>query len=342
MKGTFSVGDIKARPGSIESGYLTRVEERDGTFVGVPTIVVNGAEDGPVLSMIAGTHPNEQGPIDAVRHLVKGALDPKKIKGAVVVVACANPLGFQHGQYISPNDGVNIYLTYPGDKNGSITRRIAATIWEEVGLKSDCVIDFHSNYKPCLMFSYMSNIEDKATLKRTYSLAKAAGLTIIFSDEKLYPASRGVQGITDLLMREGIPGFTFEVQASNDIDPDSVRVAVRGVQNVMKALKMLPGEPEPHPEIKVLDGGYCFYGMVKANRAGLVEKIARPGEKLTKGTVVARIHNLFGDEVEAIKAPVDGYLWSYPLRTWIALQTQAVETGGDVCYFFVDYKRPFS
>jgi hypothetical protein len=116
---------------------------------------------------------------------------------------------------------------------------------------------------------------------------------------------------------------------------------MRGVQNVMKAMGMVPGNAEPHKEVKVLTGDYCFYGMVQSNRAGLVQKIAEPGAKLKKSDVIARIHNLFGEEVEVVRAPADGYIWAYPLRTPRALPTQAVESGGNVSYFFVDYKRPF-
>jgi predicted deacylase len=340
MKQPFAVGNVRAAPGSVAHGYLFSAEVRDGSSVGVPVIVVNGSEDGPVLSIVAGTHPNEQAPMEAIRRLTREILSPKQVKGALVAVPCANPLAFQHGEYVSPNDGVNIYLAYPGDKQGSITQRFAAAIWENVGLKSNCVIDFHSNYQPCLMFSYLSIIKDKTTLKKAHSLAKAGGLTVIFADDQLYPSS-GFHGFTDLLLEHGVPGFTFEVAGSNDIVPVSVNVTVRGLQNVMKAMEMLPGNLEPHKEIKVLTGDYCFYGMVKANRAGLVQKIAEPGAKLKKGDVIARIHNLFGEEVEVITAPTDGYIWSYPLRTPRALPTQAVECGSNISYFFVDYKKEF-
>lgn len=321
-------------------GYFFSAEMRDGSNVGIPAIVVNGSEDGPVLSIVAGTHPNEQGPMEAIRLLTRDVLDPKQIKGALIAVPCANPLAFQQGEYISPSDGVNLYLAYPGDRNGSITQRFAAAIWEHVGLKSNCVIDFHSNYRPCLMFSFMAVVNDKATLKKAHGYAKAGGLTIMFADDKLYP-SPGIHGFTDALLERGIPGFTFEVAGSNDILPESVSVTVRGVQNVMKAMGMLPGKPEPHHEIKVLSGDYCFYGMVKANRAGLVQRIVEPGAKLKKEDIIARIHNLFGEETEVVRAPADGYIWSYPLRTPRALPTQAVEAGSNISYFFVDYKRDF-
>lgn len=340
MKQDFTVGNVRAAPGSVAHGYIFSAELRDGSSVGVPVIVVNGSEDGPVVSIVAGTHPNEQAPMEAIRQLTREVLNPEQIKGALIAVPCANPLAFQQGEYVSPGDGVNLYLAYPGNKQGSITQRIAAAIWENVGLKSNCVIDFHSNYRPCLMFSYLLAIDDKATLKKAHSLAKAGGLTVIFSDDKLYPAP-GFSGFTDNLLKKGIPGFTFEVAGSNDIIPESVAVTVRGVQNVMKAMGMLSGNPEPHREIKVLTGDYCFYGMVQSNRAGLVQKIAEPGAKLKKGDVIARIHNLFGEEVEVTRAPTDGYIWAYPLRTPRALPTQAIESGGNVSYFFVDYKRPF-
>ena len=79
--------------------------------------------------------------------------------------------------------------------------------------------------------------------------------------------------------------------------------------------------------------------LIRAERGGIVVKEADDafiGRKIPKGEVIARIYSLYGDEREVIKAPCDGYIWGWPLRTVYGLQTPAVYTGAEVCYWFVE------
>ena len=79
--------------------------------------------------------------------------------------------------------------------------------------------------------------------------------------------------------------------------------------------------------------------LIRAERGGIVVKEADDafiGRLIKKGTVIARIYSLGGEEREVIKAPTDGYVWGWPLRTVYGLQTPAVYTGAEICYWFIE------
>ena len=60
------------------------------------------------------------------------------------------------------------------------------------------------------------------------------------------------------------------------------------------------------------------------------------GRKIEEGTIIARVIDLYGEEVEVIRAPSDGYIWAWPLRTDSGLPCPAVYTGSEVAYWFVE------
>jgi hypothetical protein len=63
-------------------------------------------------------------------------------------------------------------------------------------------------------------------------------------------------------------------------------------------------------------------------------------EFIKKGEVFAEIYDLYGDVLEQVKMPVDGYTWAYScgdiLGTSGSLQT--VQTGANVAYAFTHEK----
>jgi len=64
-----------------------------------------------------------------------------------------------------------------------------------------------------------------------------------------------------------------------------------------------------------------------------------PGEYIKKGEVLARVLNIYGDLVETIVMPVDGYLWAMDISSFGGLGSwdgvQAVNGGGVIAHIFV-------
>jgi predicted deacylase len=137
-------------------------------------------------------------------------------------------------------------------------------------------------------------------------------------------------------MANGIPAITPEFmnsyrQTFNKGEEISIQVAVRGALNVLKHMKMISGQIEEQTGIQVLHGNYVAAGQAKANRGGLVHRLAKVGVKLSKGTPIAEIYNLYGDVAETIEMPVDGWIWGWSLKEGATSQM-----GSPICYAFAE------
>lgn len=341
MAGILKVGEVSAKAGETKRGFATWFELKDGTRVNLPVILVNGAKDGPKVVITSATHATELVGTAAVQYVSK-RLDPSKVKGNIIIFPIANPLGMQFGEYVSPHDIVNLVKAYPGSKDGSITSRIANFIWENAK-DASLAMDFHENIVPCLNFSVVGYSSDPNVEKKVMELAKAFGITIIRSrvTSRLPGAAPGTKSLTAVCMDNGIPAFTPEFVGSTGITFDendaAVQVAIRGVLNVLKKLGMIDGEIEPQKGIQVMSGQYESYGTPVSNRGGIVHRLVEIGVKLSKGTPIAKIVDAFGDEVETIEMPIDGYIWGWIVGTpSMNERNWSVQTGSLIAFVFKD------
>ena len=340
MKQVLKVGDVSAEPGQKKHGPATWVELRDGSRVHLPVILINGQAEGPKVVINCATHPTELVGYAAIQ-IVTRKIDPAKLKGNIIAFPISNPLGMQWGEYVTPHDNVNMYVAYPGSKDGSITSRLANFIWENASKNADLVMDVHENVKPCLHFSFVGYCEDKRVENSALEAAKAFGLTIIRPKGEFALAGMKPGDIeyVDALLANGVPAFTPELEAGTDLtmgeEWPSVRVAVRGIMNVLKHLEMIQGTPEPQTEVKVFPGNFAFYGMSVANRGGIVNRLVNVGVKLKKDTPIATVLNPYGEVIETLKMPIDGYLWGWnigspPNFNW------TVQSGDSVAFIYQD------
>jgi predicted deacylase len=202
-------------------------------------------------------------------------------------------------------------------------------------------MDVHENVKPCLHFSFVGYCKDKSVESQALEAAKAFGLTIIRPKGEFALAGMkpGDLEYTDALLTNGVPAFTPELEAGTDLtmgeEWTSVRVGVKGLLNVLKKLGMIPGSIEPQTDTKVFPGNFAFYGMAVANRGGIVNRLVDVGVKLKMGTPIATVLNAYGEIVETIVMPVDGYVWGWnigspPNFNW------SVQSGDSVAFIYED------
>jgi predicted deacylase len=105
---------------------------------------------------------------------------------------------------------------------------------------------------------------------------------------------------------------SLELIDSGRVTDVSTDLGTRAVLNVMKLWKMIDGKVEKQPKEYVWGGGRVENGgTLKANRGGIIHFTRTPGEPLKKGDVVSKTYNPFGDLVEEIKFPFDGYIRAY-------------------------------
>ena len=165
MRTAVRVGPVAAERGQVAKGLLPVGDLADGcTPIHVPVIVVNGVDDGPIAYLHAGSHGQETVyAVELMRRLVHDGLDVRRLRGAVILVPAANLLAHHAASRIAPHYGVreggafggDLHKLWPGEASGSITQRIASTIWTEIVAQADVVVDYHTNSSPGLPFALL-------------------------------------------------------------------------------------------------------------------------------------------------------------------------------------------
>lgn len=320
----FRVGDIALRPGELGRGSLTVAWERDGSPVTIPLLVARGARPGPTLLLTAGMHGVEVGGTEVVRQVMRERLAASELRGTVIAAPILNPFAYRAAEMNTPEDELNLNRVFPGNPTGLLSHRLAHTIMAELVARADYLIDLHSNVVPALAFTIVkptANAEVEAASRR---MAEAFGLTTI--EMRLALESHRTGTLMEAALAEGKPGITIELIGTRSLEPASIEAGVRGTLNVLRTLDMLDGEPEPQTTVQIIPGRLSRT-EVTVSRGGLLHQLVKVGEPVQQGVPFAVLRDPWGDIVEELSSPVDGWVLAYPLR-----MSQAVLTGNYVAF----------
>lgn len=295
----------------------------DGSVLEVPVVVLAGTQPGPRLLLAALLHGTELTGAEVIRRVINH-VDPATLRGQIVAVPMANPLAYLAHAQTTPRDGLNMNRVFPGQSSGSITQRMAHAIYTQCVRAADAVIDFHTNSYPAVHWVIAKTAGD-ALGKRTEALAAAFGLTL--GRYSRVRERQLVGTLVDAALDLNIPGILVELTAHTMLLPAPIAVGVRGTLNVMKALQMLPGAPEPQQGILIVPEGFTTNNRIRANGGGLVHRLKEPGQQVSSGEVVAEIRTPLGEITEQVRSPVSGFVLSFP-----RYHNQAVMTGDHVVF----------
>jgi len=321
------VGNVSAKTGERAFGAITVGEMADGTRVDIPVVIVSGEREGPTLLMVSTMHGIEDMGIEVIRRIVREEVEPKNLRGQLIAIPVANPLAFRLNTYATPQPmeifNSNLATLFPGDPKGYITQRIAYAIFDQAVSKADYILDYHGNASCALPFVYYQKLGDVQLEKKTEEMAHVIGLTMTYTKREV---------TNTLHTTSRIPTVTIEQQGGvRMISESSVEVGVRGGLNVMKWLEMIPGEREEQRGITIIKEPLEYYGHLCANHGGILHPEVKAGEKVQKGAIIARIFNLYGEVVEAVKMPVDGYLAHFGM---VGKWSAGVSTGQEITEIF--------
>ncbi len=339
MRASLKVGPVAAACGSIATGFAAIGELADGvTPVQVPIVILNGCEDGPIIYLHAGSHGQETiYSVETLRRLC-AEVEPAHIRGAVIAVPLANMLAHQFASRVAPHyaarEGVSfagdIHKQWPGDRKGSLTQRIVHFLWSEIASQSDYAIDLHAVGEPSIAFTFMyrggkADAIGTTAWEKTLDMARVFGFTMVTTAPN--PLTLG-----GAFLDAGKPAFMVEMTKSRMLDLPNVTGALRGIRNVLVHLGMLDGVIEPQDDFLIIPGVHPALPTIRAERGGFIHFEVECGAHLSKGTVIARTHDLFGNELEVIVMPTDGYVMTFPPQSWVG--HQAVATGDLVADIF--------
>jgi hypothetical protein len=306
MQETFVLGPLEAKRGSKETGFLP-VGETLAMEVKLPVVLIHGVKNGPVLCVSAGVHGYEYSSIEAVQQLIR-LIEPAKLRGTLIVVPVVNMPGFetrgpQGGMstpFQCPIDAINLNRIFPGNPEGTMSYQITAAFMSKIVSRAQYYIDCHGGD---LNEELTSHIAVSKTGDMEKDRLAEEMLVASFDCDFMFTreSSTGSASI-DAAARMGIPSLLVEAGGYGRVIEEAVQFIDNGIGNAMKRLKMITGEPTQtkKPRIRqrwllyVTRGGICYTPAL--------------GTRVKKGDKVAEVRSIFGELLETLQSPIDGYI----------------------------------
>lgn len=259
----------------------------------IPIMYVNGLQDGPSLCITAGVHACEYPSIDAAITTYRDT-DPQRLSGRLIIVPVINlPAFWTRTPYLNPHDMLDISATYHLE-GSSISFLIGRLLMDRVFSQADYVIDLHGGdvMEDVVPHAGFTKIGDQGIDEKSEMLARAYGTKYVF--ERLEKGAFERSGIRK-------PRTLAESGREGRLEPELTAIHLKGISNIMKALKMIDGTPDVPAEQTVLRGRYEVF----VNSAGLFHPLVKLGDAVKQGDVLGEIRDLEGKIVEQIIAPKD-------------------------------------
>jgi len=265
--------------------------------VTLPVLLVRGKEEGKTLVVTAAVHGDEFEGVRAILE-VYGELDPATLSGTIIAVPAANPPAFWNGTRTSPLDNGNLARAFPGVEQGSPTQVLAFHLGHSIIARADFYLDLHSAGVKLLMPSMVGY---DATDPRSREAAVIFGAPVVWGHPAI-PPGRTIS----FAASRGIPWLYTEARGAGRIDAEDLAMFKRGVLNLLRYLRMLPGRVTPAMVERVLYGCGDIDLSVSATRTGFLVPSVTLLDDVKAGQELGRTFDLQGQLVESFPSPSDG------------------------------------
>ena len=291
----------------VQHGFLRLPYSRDDSAWGsvmLPICVIRNG-DGPTALLTGGNHGDEyEGPL--ALYDLANTLKPSQVSGRVIIIPAMNYPAFRAGTRTSPIDKGNMNRSFPGRPDGTVTEKIADYIQRFLLPQADIVLDFHSGGKTLdfLPFCAAHILPDKMQEAKAFAAVEA--FSAPFSMKML---EIDAVGMFDTAAEEmGKIFVTTELGGGGTSRAETVRIARRGVMNVLRHQGIVDGEIEHQPTSWLdMPSSDCFSF---AEDDGLLEPVIDLGDAVKAGDEVARIYGTgrTGIAPQVLRAKMDGIL----------------------------------
>lgn len=302
--GAVRIAGVDARPGAKASGFID-VTARGDSGTRIPISVIRGAQSGPTLALIGGTHGSEVAPIVALQRL-RADIDPAQLRGTVIIVHVANlPSFLGRTIYYSPVDAKNLNRVYPGRTEGTLSERIAHAITTNIIDRSDYLVDMHAgdgneSLRPYTYWNKLGINPRVDSVAREMALAWGHERIVVDTDRPRDPAASVYTQNTAHLRNK--PALTTETGWLGEPNELMVQKNVDGAMRLMRYLKMLPGPVQlvQHPIwIERTE-------VLRSPETGVWHAAVERGHTVAQGTVLGTLTDFFGNKIAEVRAPFAG------------------------------------
>ncbi len=255
------------------------------------TVVKNGS--GPTVLLTAGIHGGEyEGPV-ALMNLSRD-LSAEDVDGRVIILPALNLPAVRAGQRLSPLDGKDLNRVFPGSPRGTVTEIIAHYVHDAILPLCDAVLDLHSGGTSLDLIPYISmhDLDDQEMNRRTRAAMEAFQAPLALMIEEV-----SGEGLLDYeVERMGVLFLNAELGGAGTLSPGSLRIAERGVRNLLKHFKLLDGEivgggvkGRPGTRVMEVPAQDCYHF---SPAVGIYESHLELDDEVEQGGLVGRVHTV--------------------------------------------------
>jgi len=292
-----SLGTASAAPGEIDTGRLWVGETRDGTDIGLPVAVVNGAESGKTIYVQAASDGDELNGVGVLQRWLP-RLDPAAISGTILVTGIVNYHAFQVAEHRNPVDDTKMNRVYPGDAEGTSSERIAAATFE-AATRADLAVDLHQGSTSRMINEVRVRCGRRHRRHQScLELAKVFNCGYVLDQKG--PDGQLARAAPD----EGVPTIDPELGGAVGWDPQSIEYGLQGLWNVLEYYDFLQGDVTLSTQTRA--SGFDQYG---APAGGLVDFKFELGDTVERGETLFAITDVFGQVKETVTADSEGLFW---------------------------------
>ncbi|MEZ3114625.1 succinylglutamate desuccinylase/aspartoacylase family protein [Halobaculum sp. MBLA0147] len=316
-----TLGTASAAPGEFDTGRLEVGETRDGSPVGLPVAVLEGADDGDTLYVQAVSDGDELNGLGVLTRLFP-RLDPADVSGTILVVGIVNYHAFQVAEHRNPIDDTKMNRAYPGEETGTSSERIAHATFEAAS-RADLIVDLHQGSTSRMIDEVRVRCGPRHRLHREcLDLAKAFGTGHVLDQKG--PDGQLARAGPD----EGIPTIDPELGGAVGWDQSSIRRGVEGMQRVLRHYGFLSGSVELERQTRAT--GFDQYGSPVG---GLVDFQVELGDRVSRGDELFAVTDPFGQVRRRVTADEAGIFWRTRRLPQVATGEYVCSVGTDTDTF---------
>lgn len=264
------------------------------TPVYMPVHVFHGRRDGPVLFVSAAVHGDEINGVEVIRRILSLSMI-KRLKGTLLLVPTVNVFGFDsHSRYLPDRRDLN--RSFPGREQGSLAARIAHIFMSEIVSRSDFGIDLHT------AAVHRDNLPQ---LRADLEDPQLNRLARIFSAPVLLHSAAPEGSLRHAAACESVPVMVYEAGEALRFDEVSIRVAVRGILNVLRETGMLIKSKSKKSKPSVLLRSSTW---VRSSMSGILRAQVKLGDMVSKGDILGYISETAAQQDEIVEASSSGII----------------------------------
>ncbi len=267
-----------------------------GAELRVPLHTLRGAYAGPTLGLSALVHGNEPLPSIGIIRALLERIDPAELRGTVLAAPVLNPLGYAATTRHTPEDGLNLNAAFVDSDAGghpepvkTVSIQLSSAISAGFLSRLNYQIDFHTGGNASVHMIEFNDDEE------SLAIARAFNMPILLRDVWL-PGQMWARA-----EQLGVKAIVAELGGAGQLYAEWVERGVAGVLNVMRQLKMLPGEVLPPPRqfvVNNLPGHEENLNILRPREAGLIvpepaitPRVAFDGQPIVGAQVLGRLLN---------------------------------------------------